>query len=87
MTGMYVVARFGLKDMMILLIRRGQLPDTKDSSNRTPLSLAAWYGHEAVVKQLVERDDVVADSKDNDGRTLLSWAAAKGYKAIVKLLY
>lgn len=42
--------------------------------------------HEAVVKVLIERDDVDADSKDNAGRTPLSYAAWNGRKALVKLL-
>ncbi|KFZ00714.1 hypothetical protein V500_00962, partial [Pseudogymnoascus sp. VKM F-4518 (FW-2643)] len=53
---------------------------------RTALSWAAEKGDEAVVKLLVERDDVVADSKDKDGRTALSWAAESGHEAVVKLL-
>jgi hypothetical protein len=32
--------------------------DLKDSYGRTPLSYAAWSGHEAIVKLLVEREDV-----------------------------
>ena len=43
-------------------------------------------GNEAVVKLLVERDDVAANSKDKDGRTPLWWAAAGGHEAVVKLL-
>jgi ankyrin repeat protein len=43
-------------------------------------------GHEAVVKLLVERDDVEADSKDQYGLTPLLWAAESGHEAVVKLL-
>jgi ankyrin repeat protein len=60
--------------------------DAQDSYGRTPLSTAAASGHEAVVKLLVERDDVVADSKDKDGWTPLLWAAQRGHEAVVKLL-
>ncbi|OBT82165.1 hypothetical protein VE02_10024 [Pseudogymnoascus sp. 03VT05] len=57
-----------------------------DEGGRTPLCWAAERGHEAVVKLLVEREDVVADSKDEDGRTPLCYAAERGNEAVVKLL-
>jgi hypothetical protein len=43
-------------------------------------------GCEAVVRLLVERDDVEADSKDENGRTPLWWAAERGHEAVVRLL-
>ena len=46
---------------------------------------AAYSGHEAVVKLLVEKGAEL-DSKDRDGRTPLSHAAGNGHKAVVKLL-
>jgi hypothetical protein len=38
-------------------------------AEKTPLWWAAIRGHEAVVKLLVERNNVTADSKDEDGRS------------------
>jgi len=46
----------------------------------------AREGHEAIVKLLLERDDVAADSKDGYGRTPLWWAAGEGHEEVVKLL-
>jgi ankyrin repeat protein len=61
--------------------------DSKDDEyGLTPLLWAAWSGHETVMKQLLERDDVEADSKDKLGRTPLSWASRRGHDAVVKLL-
>jgi ankyrin repeat protein len=43
-------------------------------------------GHEAVVRLLVERDDVAVDSKDKSGRRPLSLATERGHDAVVQLL-
>ena len=50
------------------------------------LWMAILGGHEAVVKLLVDRDDVEADSNDIDGQMPLWEAAGNGHKAVVKLL-
>ncbi len=54
--------------------------------NFADLMVGSYLGHEAVVKQLLERD-VDPDSKDNKyGQTSLSWAARNGHEEVVKLL-
>jgi ankyrin repeat protein len=60
---------------MSLLKRGGVAADPQDEGGQTPLLLAARGGHEAVVRLLVGRKDVVTDSKDLYGQTPLSWAA------------
>jgi ankyrin repeat protein len=72
--------------MITTLLKNGFHQDPKDSDGRTPLSWAAERGHEAVVRLLVERDDVEADSKDQFGRTPLLWAVENGHEAVVRLL-
>jgi ankyrin repeat protein len=52
---------------------------------RTVLWCGEGGGHEAVVKLLVERNDVGADSKDESGRMPLSWAARERHEAVVNL--
>jgi ankyrin repeat protein len=59
---------------------------SKDSYGWTLLSIAVAGGHEALVRLLVERDDVKADPKDKYGRTPLSLAAERGHEAVVRLL-
>jgi ankyrin repeat protein len=49
--------------------------------------VGSYFGHEAVVKQLLARSTLAADSIDKYfGRTPLSWAAERGHDTIVKLL-
>ncbi|KAI9861609.1 MAG: hypothetical protein M1813_005219 [Trichoglossum hirsutum] len=89
--GLHLTARYGLLYLIgrLLIGNHGDSnmrADLRDGDSRTPLSWAAEGGHEAVVKLLVDRDDVKADSGDRNGRTPLIWAAWKGHEAIVKLL-
>jgi ankyrin repeat protein len=66
------------------------LPEFLENLNSLSNKVLKWAlerGYVAVVKQLVERDDVNVNSKDNSaGRTPLSWAAEKGHETVVKLL-
>jgi len=61
-------------------------PDERDHYGKTPLTWAAEYGRDSVVKLLLGRKDVSPDRSDNDGRTPLSWAAEYGRDGVVKLL-
>src|SRR5262249_48844431 len=85
-TGQHLAAYFGLKDILMTLLENGCNADSRDSFQRTPLSLAAQSGQDAVVKLLLANGRVDPDSKDSDGRTPLSLAAQSGHDAVVKLL-
>jgi len=91
-SGLHLAARYGLLHLIEGMLRggkhgKGNIVDIlKDDYGRTPLSLAAEEGHEAIVRLLVERDDVEGDSKDKDDRTPLWWAAARGHAGVVRLL-
>lgn len=83
--GLHLVAYFGLKDIMIRLLRE-KAPDAKDDDDRTPLSYAAERGNETVVKLLLDCNDVDPNSKCVNGWTSLSRAVERGSAAIVQLL-
>ena len=53
----------------------------------TPLTIAAYYGNEGVVKVLLEREDVNPNIPDtSSGLTPLSYAAVFGHEQMVKML-
>ena len=63
--------------MKILLGREEVNPDKPDNKGRTPLSFAAKWGREGVVKILLGREEVNPDKPDNNGRTPLSIATER----------
>src|ERR1700722_2206801 len=85
-SGMHVSSFFGLVKIIEYQLKNGAMADSKGRDGRSPLSIAAQNGHEAVVKLLLTRDDIDADSKHVHGQTPLSWAVENGREAVVKLL-
>ena len=50
------------------------------------IRLAAFNGHDTIIRLLLAADNVDVESKDRDSRTPLSWAAGNGHEAVVQLL-
>ena len=70
----------------MLLDRNDVNPNITNQHGQTPLFVAAWKGHERVVKTLLERVDVNSDIADLAGQTALSHALKGRHDVIVKLL-
>lgn len=69
----------------ILIDERGANSETKDKVGNTPLILAAYWGHEAVVRLLLEKG-VNIEVKNKRHNTPLILAAWEGHEAAVRLL-
>lgn len=57
----------------------------RDIRGRTPLHLAAFHGHEAIVRLLLE-SGASREAQDNDGLTALQLAVAYGHSMVVNVL-
>ncbi|KAI9774079.1 MAG: hypothetical protein M1840_005172 [Geoglossum simile] len=81
-TGPHTTAHIGV---VKLLIENGATTYTKDGWGRTPLHIAASYGHKAVVSLLIKETANVG-AKNIWGDTALHCAAYFGYEAVAALL-
>ena len=86
-SALHCISYFGIAEVAIDLIRAGRWDvNERDSAGLTPLIWAARYGHEEVVKLLLEQTDTQPDIPDTRyGRTALSWAAGNGREGVVGL--
>ena len=85
---LHCISYFGIAEVAIDLIKT-KICDVneRDSAGVTPLIWAARYGHEEVVKLLLEQKQTQPDIPDRIyGRTALSWAAGSGREGVVRLI-
>ena len=78
-SGALAAAHFGLAEQTEYYAKKGEVGVS--FTGKTPLGLAARNGHEAVVRWLLERQDV-----DVNAGQPLAWAAGNGHEAVVRLL-
>jgi ankyrin repeat protein len=74
-TGLHLVAFFGLETVIKMLLAEGQKPASKNSKGRTPLWRATEGNHEEVMKLLCRVD-----------RTTFDMMLARGEKILAALL-
>jgi len=85
-TVMFWAAMSGRPNIIQFLLEQDCSSELADVEGSTPLSTAAEYGHEAVVKLLLQSSNQTLDTPDQDGGTPLSWAAWNGHLDVVSLL-
>ncbi|KAL5292307.1 hypothetical protein ACFFRR_011238 [Megaselia abdita] len=69
-----------------VLLNAGVNLDVKTKVDRTPLHLAAYYGHDEIAEMLLQSGKCMVNSKDFFKMTPLHWAVEKRNKGIVRLL-
>ena len=70
----------------MLLEKEDVEPNLVDGYGRTPLSWAAWRGHQEIVKMLLERDEVRTAAPYNERQSPLSLAVDGGHVGVVRIL-
>ena len=72
-------------ELVELLIKKRAPLDIQHESGGTPLHLAAFWGHEAVTKVLLEAG-AKTEIKNDKGRTALDVAALYGHKGVAEMI-
>jgi ankyrin repeat protein len=77
----------GDADVVARLITETRVdPNSLNPHHRTPLSIAASYGHESVVRNLLKYGEVDVGVQDANGATALTWAASRGHLGVLEML-
>jgi len=86
-SGLQCASFFGIVELVIALIEVGDSDINGGGCwGCTPLSWAAYNGHEEVVEMLSARGEVNSDKADEFGQTPLFDAARNGHEGVLKIL-
>ena len=85
-SALHCISYFGIAELAVDLIRAERWDtNQRDSAGLTPLMWAARYGHEEVVKLLLQQKHTRPNAPDTRyGRTALSWAAGSGNEGVIR---
>ena len=77
----------GQEDVVkLLLSQKGVDVNSIDESGSTPLSMAAWYGREAIAISLLNHQDIQINVRNSLGQTPLMIALETGHSRIAQVL-
>lgn len=75
-----------LEALDVLLKKGAQVNATAKNSSRTPLHLAAHFGHVKIIQRLLMEKDLDINATDQQGMTALHAAISRGNKEICDVL-
>lgn len=84
-TALHVVARRGAIKVVKVLLERGANHSVATVDGWTPMLMAAFAGHVAVVAVILRNTSADINYTDVDGRTALHHSAMRGHKHVVGL--
>ncbi|KAF3131790.1 hypothetical protein TWF703_007509 [Orbilia oligospora] len=85
-TGVHLATYFGLPKSVEELLKTNNTDlEAQDDNGRTPLALAAWWGHNEVIDLLLDKGANL-ETKDDDDQTPLLQSVIQGSDEVVKLL-
>ena len=86
-SALHCISYFGIHEVTNAMIEMNIWGvNQRDGLGMTALIWAARYGHEEVVRLLLQEKHIQPDQPDSDyGRTALSWAAGNGHEGVVRL--
>ncbi|KAF3222658.1 hypothetical protein TWF106_005464 [Orbilia oligospora] len=85
-TGVHLATYFGLPKSVEELLKPNNADlEAQDDNGRTPLALAAWWGHNEVIDLLLDKGANL-ETKDDDDQTPLLQSVIQGSDEVVKLL-
>ena len=83
--GLHYASLFGIVEIVVGLVEmEGCNINQEDCMGNTPLTWAAYNGHEGVVEILLGRDGINPNKRDVGGQTPLCCAAQSGHEGAVK---
>ncbi|KAI9773768.1 MAG: hypothetical protein M1839_002001 [Geoglossum umbratile] len=85
-TALYLATLEGRREVVRVLLKKGANPNLWETKHdMLPISQAAWEGHEAITRLLLDHGSE-PDSKDAFGLSPLALAAENGRETVVRLL-
>ena len=85
-TALHLACEGGKKNIVQLLLDKGELNNVKNVRGEAPIHLAARDGYKDIVKLLLEEDDIVDTLQDNGGFTPLHHAARNNQEKVIEFL-